>query len=195
MARTSTLARFETSGEILTEDTIAQLAAPECRLPGVQPDTEDMAAAWELLSEQWQRIRSEIEQYDTERLRSRWISHVLELMGHKPVFLRSHPTYADNRTIPLTHRSGTIPVWMLPWKSDPDERLEAGRRRSSPHELLQEYLDLTEDDWGIICNGRTIRLLHDYHKTLTRNYVEADLRFSTHSTMMPFAPSGASSMR
>ena len=57
------------SGEILSEDTIAALTAPECRLPGAETDPKDTAAAWDLLSEQWQRVRQEIATYDTERLR------------------------------------------------------------------------------------------------------------------------------
>ena len=175
MARLSTLARFEVSGEILSEDTIALLATAECKLHGAEIDAIEFATAWDLLSDEWQRIRLEIREYDTERLRKRWILPLLDLLGHNPQFLRSHPAYAEGRTIPLTHRSGDVPLWFLDYDQPSDEKLTSGRRRNSPHELFQEYLDLTDDDWGIICNGRTIRLLHDYHKTLTRNYVEADL--------------------
>src|SRR5688572_2984999 len=111
MARQATLARFEVSGEILSEDTVALLAAPECKLAGAEIDGGDFAAAWDLLSEQWQSLRQEIGEFDTERLRRRWIMPLLELLGHQPQYLRSHPTYAQNRTIPLTHRSGNLPVW------------------------------------------------------------------------------------
>jgi hypothetical protein len=175
MARLATLARFEVSGEILSEDTIALLTAADCKLPGADMDVLEFAAAWDLLSDEWQRIRQDIGEYDTERLRRRWIMPLLDLLGHNPQFLRSHPIYADGRAIPLTHRSGDVPLWFLDYKQQSDEKLTTGRRRNSPHELFQEYLDLTDDNWGILCNGKTIRLLHDYHKTLTRNYVEADL--------------------
>ena len=175
MARLSTLARFEVSGEILSEETVALLAARDCRLAGADMDAGDFAAAWELLSEQWQSIRQEVAEYDTERLRRRWIMPLLDLLGHDPQFLKSHTDYGDGRTVALTHRSRNVPFWLLGWKENADDRQETGRRKASPHEQFQEYLDQTDDDWGIVCNGKTIRLLHDYHKTLTRNYVEADL--------------------
>jgi hypothetical protein len=175
MARLSTLARFEVSGEILSEDTVALLASRECKLAGAEMDEGDFAAAWALLGDQWQSIRSEVAEYDTERLRKRWIMQVLDLLGYSPQFLRSYPTYAEGRTIPLTHRANGIPFWLLDYNVSPDDKLAEGKRRSSPHEHFQDYLDLTDDDWGIICSGKVIRLLHDYHKTLTRNFVEADL--------------------
>jgi hypothetical protein len=175
MARQSTLARFEVSGEILSEDTVAFLTAPDCKLPGAELDSGDFAAAWDLLTEEWQRLRQEIAGLDTERLRSRWIRPLLELLGHEPQYLRGHVTYAQNRTIPLTHRAGDVPMWFLDWGASPDEKIATAKRKASPHEMFQEYLDLSEDDWGLLCSGKSLRLLHDYHKTLTRNYVEADL--------------------
>ncbi len=175
MARLSTLARFEVSGEILSEETVALLTARDCRLAGADLDVGDCTAAWELLSERWQAIRQEVAEYDTERLRHRWIIPLLELLGHDPQFLKAHTDYGDGHTVPLTHRSRNVPFWLLGWTDKPDERQETGRRRASTHEQFQQYLDQAEEDWGVICNGKTIRLLHDYHKTLTRNYVEADL--------------------
>ena len=175
MARLSTIARFDVSGEILSEDTLSLLSAPVYKIPGAEMDDGDFAAAYDLLIGHWQFIRNEVASYDTERLRRRWQLLVLDILDFKPEFLKSHTTYGERFTIPLTHRSGEIPIWLLGYGVSFDDKLEEGRRRRSPHELFQEYLDLTDDDWGILFNGRSIRLLHDYHKSLTRNYVEADL--------------------
>lgn len=178
MAHIGTIARFEVSGEIVNEDVLALLAARDAGVPGADMDKAeegDFYAAWELLRDQWQAIRSEVAAFDTERLRRRWIMPLLELLGHKPEFLRAHPALPDGRTVPITHRTDTIPIWLADFDEKPDDRPTEGKRRRSKHELFQEYLDLTEDNWGILCTGRTIRLLADYHKTLTRNFVEADL--------------------
>ncbi len=175
MARLSTIARFEVSGEILSEDTLSLLSAPVCKVPGSEMDDGDFAVAYDLLLDQWQSIRSEVAGYDTERLRKRWLLRVLDVLDFKPEPLRAHTAFGEHYTIPLTHRSGEIPMWLLGYGESFDERPTEGRRRRSPHELFQEYLDLTDDDWGILFNGSSIRLLHDYHKSLTRNYVEADL--------------------
>lgn len=178
MAQIGTISRFEVSGEILNEDVLALLAARDAGVPGADMDkTEegDFYAAWDLLRDQWQAIRSEVAEFDTERLRRRWIIPLLEMLGHSPHFLKSHPTLPSGASAPITHRTETIPIWLADFAERPDDRPTEGKRRRSKHELFQEYLDMTEDDWGILCTGRTIRLLTDYHKTLTRNFVEADL--------------------
>jgi len=177
MTRLPTLARFEVSGEILSEDTIALLTAEQCKIPGADIDEGALRSAYDLLLERWQAIRTEVASYSTERLRERWQIDVLELLDFKPEYLRSHTTFGKGRKIPLTHRSGDIPIWLLNYAEDFDAKPEKDSGiRKSPHELFQEYLDQTTDDeWGILFNGKCIRLLHDYHKTLTRSYVEADL--------------------
>lgn len=178
MAQIGTIARFEVSGEILNEDVLALLAARDAGVPGADMDkTEegDFYAAWDLLRDQWQAIRSEVAEFDTERLRRRWIMPMLEMLGHSPQFLKSHPTLPSGASVPITHRTDTIPIWLADFTEKPDDRPTEGKRRRSKHELFQEYLDMTEDDWGILCTGQKIRLLTDYHKTLTRNFVEADL--------------------
>jgi hypothetical protein len=176
MTRLPTLARFEVSGEILSEDTIALLTAEQCKIPGADIDEGALRSAYDLLLERWQAIRTEVASYSTERLRERWQINVLELLDFKPEYLRSHTTFGKGRKIPLTHRSGDIPIWLLNYAEDFDAKPEKDSGiRKSPHELFQEYLDQTDDEWGILFNGKCIRLLHDYHKTLTRSYVEADL--------------------
>jgi hypothetical protein len=136
----------------------------------------DCAAAFELLSEVWQEIRLEVAEFDTSKLRDKWLMPLFELLGHELTYLRGHTEIAHKKTIPLTHQSVVkVPVWMLDFGQSPDEKPSEGRSRRSPHELFQEYLDMTPDSWGIICNGQSLRLLHDYHKSLTRNFVEVDL--------------------
>jgi len=171
-----TLSRFDVSGEILNEDVIGLLTQPDPRVPGAEMELGDCAAAFELLSEVWQEIRTEVADFDTSKLREKWLMPVFELLGHDLTFLRGHTEFANRKTIPLTHQSSVkVPVWMLDYGQSSDEKPTEGRNRRSPHELFQEYLDLTADSWGLLTNGRTLRLLHDYHKSLTRNFVEVDL--------------------
>jgi hypothetical protein len=171
-----TLSRFDVSGEILNEDVIGLLTQPDPKVPGCEMNLGDCAAAFELLSEVWQEIRLEVAEFDTSKLREKWLMPLFELLGHELTYLRGHTEFAHKKTIPLTHQSAVkVPVWMLDFGQTPDEKPSEGRSRRSPHELFQEYLDMTPDSWGIISNGQTLRLLHDYHKSLTRNFVEVDL--------------------
>lgn len=48
-------------------------------------------------------------------------------------------------------------------------------RARSAHEELQGYLNAATARWGLLTNGRVLRLLRDYHHTRTRGYVEFDL--------------------
>ena len=52
----------------------------------------------------------------------------------------------------------------------------AGASRTSPHSLMQEYLNRSDDvQWGVISNGLGLRILRD-NATLTRQaYIEFDL--------------------
>lgn len=52
----------------------------------------------------------------------------------------------------------------------------AGASRTSPHSLLQEYLNRSDDvQWGVISNGLGLRILRN-NATLTRQvYIEFDL--------------------
>ncbi|MGQ9455072.1 MAG: hypothetical protein ACUVRS_09150 [Armatimonadota bacterium] len=175
MVRSATLAKFEVSGEIISEDVIEDLSAEKCDLPGCCIKESDLRAGFDLLLERWEAIRTEIKNYDTEKLRKRWQLDVLEILDFEPKYLPSHTKYGQKSSIPLTHRCGDMHFWLLDYSQSFDEKLEYGTPRKSPHEQFQAFLDQTEYEWGILFNGRSIRLLSDYHKTLTKNYFEADL--------------------
>ena len=49
-------------------------------------------------------------------------------------------------------------------------------RRLAPHSLVQEYLNRTDQVWGIVTNGVTLRLLRDSTFVRRQAYVEFDLR-------------------
>ena len=78
----------------------------------------------------------------------------------------------------LTALEGRVPILVAAWGEPLDtplERLKEGRRRS-PFGLMQEYLNASDLAlWGIVTNGRTLRLLRD-NAALTRpTWVEVDL--------------------
>src|SRR5262249_33165004 len=52
----------------------------------------------------------------------------------------------------------------------------AGAARRSPHSLVQELLNRSEDYlWGVVTNGRYLRLLRDNAALTRKAYVEFDL--------------------
>lgn len=71
-----------------------------------------------------------------------------------------------------------IPIHLVGLNVDLDKRAPgiAGAAQASPHSLLQEFLNRSDEHlWGFVSNGFTLRILRD-NRSLTRQaYVEFDL--------------------
>ena len=57
-----------------------------------------------------------------------------------------------------------------------DFRAKGDRQRKSPHATMLEYLNNTENVYGIVANGQTIRLLRNTGQLVKLTYIEFDLR-------------------
>lgn len=57
-----------------------------------------------------------------------------------------------------------------------DYRAKGARRRRSPHATMLEYLNATENVYGIISNGVTMRLIRNSGQLVKLTYIEFDLR-------------------
>lgn len=57
-----------------------------------------------------------------------------------------------------------------------DYRAKGARRRHSPHATMLEYLNATENVYGIISNGVTLRLIRNSGQLVKLTYIEFDLR-------------------
>ncbi len=61
-------------------------------------------------------------------------------------------------------------------KEELDKKPEGNTRyRMSPHALLQEYLNVTEHTYGLVTNGKLIRLLRDNGRITRLTYLEFNL--------------------
>jgi hypothetical protein len=84
----------------------------------------------------------------------------------------------DDRSYPVSHRWGTTPMHLLGWGVPLDRRSPrvAGAAQRAPHALLQELLNRTDTYlWGLISNGRLLRLLRDSTSLTGQAYIEFDL--------------------
>lgn len=145
-----------------TTPTQAQLAA-------------DQQAAFRSCVALWSSYADELKRgMDISRIRERLVLKLLELLGFRPVYQRSKLKAGDQswdvshlgwegEGAPPIHTTATV---------DLDSR--EGQKRS-PHEELQGYLNSAPERWGVLTNGRVLRLLRDYHHTRTRGYIEFDL--------------------
>ena len=65
-----------------------------------------------------------------------------------------------------------MPVHIVAFDRELDAR---GSDRWSPHALVQEYLNRSDALWGIVTNGRRLRLLRDTTRVTRPTYLEVDL--------------------
>ena len=78
----------------------------------------------------------------------------------------------------LSHRHHS-PIHLLGCRIDLDRRQRgvAGAATSSPHGLVQEFLNRASDHlWGFVTNGYRLRVLRDHHSLTRQAYVEFDLQ-------------------
>ena len=111
----------------------------------------------------------------TSLTRARWVIPFLDLLGYNLV-RNERALEVDGTRYAISHRAGenedAPPVHIV------GARLELGRkprRGMSPHALLQEYLNRSGHLWGIVTNGRVLRLLRQTGFLRRQAYVEFDL--------------------
>ena len=86
---------------------------------------------------------------------------------------------ASGREYAISHEwAGRVPVHLMGWRLDIDRRRRGvpGAARASPHGLVQEFLNRSDAHlWGVVSNGRVLRLLRDNASLTRQAYLEFDL--------------------
>jgi hypothetical protein len=111
----------------------------------------------------------------TPLTRKLWLKPLLQELGWgDPVHLPAAQT-VGNRDLALSHwgqpklRSAPVPIHLMGWDTDLERRTGNVKGAAlAPHSLVQEILN--HDDaalWGLVSNGRVLRILRD-QKTLSR---------------------------
>ncbi|MQL50850.1 N-6 DNA methylase [Desulfofundulus thermobenzoicus] len=144
----------------------------------------EIAAAWQEALEHWQAFQHRLERLPeadpaTTVTRDQWVIPLLSLLGYELVYT-PRAAAVEGRTYAISHRAGTgedaLPVHVVGCRLSLDRRPETGRPRLAPHSLVQEYLNRTEQLWGVVTNGFTLRLLRDNLRRTQPAYIEFDLR-------------------
>ncbi len=154
------------------------------RLDGTPVDDLDDALedGFTQLCALYDELADELPMLDRSALRERWVLPLLSALDWRPSYQRQHlrPTTIDDATFSVSHRGwddpSAPPVHIEP-SHDDELRLDArpAPRSRSPHDELQQYLNLADELWGIVTDGRELRLLRDFHHTTTKGFVGVDL--------------------
>ncbi|MEK6208035.1 MAG: type IIL restriction-modification enzyme MmeI [Chloroflexota bacterium] len=178
---------IEIEGALFPSDLLDRIATGEADgqrvgdfgLPGgsrlseeVQGAFSDVRAYWEA----FQRRLARSKEAATTVTREAWVVPLLERLGFQPRYQGSAEIEGD--TFVISHRLFTNddapPLSIVAAGQDLDRRSEGSRR--SPHAALQEYLNRSDQVWGLLTNGEKLRLVRDAARLSRPTYLEIDLR-------------------
>lgn len=190
-------------GSVLSADILDAIERGECahQLPkdfGLDPSTkvkDEIADAWAAARAYWAAYQVKITRLKegatgTTETRNQWLVPLLGLLGYQLNLAESESL--QGKTYRISHRDPArdqLPVHLIGWHESLDRRSTVPNApRMSPHGLVQEYLNLTEHLYGIVSNGRLIRLLRDSSRLVKLTFIEFDLeRIFTEELFAEFA--------
>lgn len=164
-------------------------------LPGQKPSDfglsgsvtvkDEIARAWADAQDYWRIFRRKLDtlpenSFATTETRNLWISPLLSLLGYQLEYQQRGPEL-NAKAYPISHRAANranTPVHVVGYRDQAglDRKPErSGGPRMSAHALVQEYLNLSDQLYGVVTNGRLIRLLRDSSRLVKLTYLEFDL--------------------
>lgn len=154
-------------------------------LSGSATVKDEIARAWADAQDYWRIFRRKLDTlpenaFATTETRNLWIVPLLGLLGYQLEYQQRGPEL-NAKAYPISHRAANranTPVHVVGYR-DPaglDRKPErSGGPRMSAHALVQEYLNLSDQLYGVVTNGRLIRLLRDSSRLVKLTYLEFDL--------------------
>lgn len=153
------------------------------RLPKGLKAKDEYSRAFQIACAQWQDFAQQLERWDIDatQLTTRFVQELLrDAFGYN---LRpARPLEVDGRRYPVSFLAGNLPILVAPHTlglddADASMAIEgSGSRRKTPFQAMQELLNASESLlWGIVSNGRQLRLLRDAASLTRPSFLEIDL--------------------
>jgi len=177
-------------GSILSPDMLDRLDDAQGQRPGdfgfesSAKVKDEIARAWADAQDYWRIFNRKLESLKpsspaTTETRNNWIVPLLGLLGYQLEY-QSRSVELNGKGYPISHRAinrGNALVHVIGCGEPAglDRKPERAALRMSAHAMLQEYLNLTDQVYGIVTNGRMLRLLRDSSRLVKLTYLEFDL--------------------
>ena len=192
-ARSRATGAVRTEGGLLPADLLEKIRSADPAVPGIKDADFGLAAgdrlreaitrSWNRLVGAWAalevvRVAAEADEALVGATRDRFLLPLFEELGfgRLPV---ARGLEIEGTAYPISHRyADRVPVHLTGYGVDLDHRTKGvpGAAGAAPHALVQEYLNRSDASlWGIVSNGRTLRLLRDSTSLTRQAYVEWDL--------------------
>lgn len=177
-------------GSILSPDILEKLEEANGQRPadfGLETSDkvkDEIARAWADAQDYWRIYQRKLETLKedspaTTETRNLWIVPLLGLLGYQLEF-EAKSIELNGKLYPISHRvtnRGNAAIHIIGSREPAglDRKPEKAALRMSAHAMMQEYLNLTEQLYGIVTNGRLLRLLRDSSRLVKLTYLEFDL--------------------
>jgi hypothetical protein len=145
---------------------------------------DEYSRAFQIACAQWQHFAAQLDRadVDAQRLTIGFVSELLrDALGYTPVQPTTSVQVAA-MAYPVNVMAGRMAVLMAPHNlalDDADPRFAvagSGNRKKSAFQAMQELLNASpEHTWGIVSNGKQLRLLRDAASLTRPTYLEFDL--------------------
>ena len=190
-------------GAILSPDILGQIE----ELPGQRPSDfaldagarvkDEIARSWADAQDYWRIFQRKLETVRegsnaTTETRNLWMVPLMGLLRYD-IEYQARGTELDGRVYAISHRAtnrANTPVQIIGAR-DPaglDKKPANATRRMSAHALVQEFLNLHDQLYGLVTDGHVLRLLRDSSRLVKQSYLEFDLdRIFTDGLFADFA--------
>jgi hypothetical protein len=194
MARASAaLTAVHTEGGLLPPDLLRRVSDADRDLPGVTPDAYHLASgerlneavnrSWNRLTGAWEAFNDRLGQTNagdatSQLTRRAWLLPLFQELGYGQLQPASGLD-VDGKRYPISHSWGRVPIHLLGASIGLDHRTPgvAGAAGMSPHGLVQEFLNRSDDHlWAFVSNGSLLRILRDNVSLTRQAFVEFDLQ-------------------
>jgi hypothetical protein len=183
---------IRTEGGLVPPELLARIAAGDSELEGIDSASYHLAAgerrneainrSWSRLIGAWAMFKNELaaiphDDAATGLTRQRWTLVLFQELGYGQL-QPERAVELDGRTFPVSHAWYSVPIHLVGAHIDLDRRTEgvAGAARTTPHGLVQELLNASDEQlWGFVSNGFQLRLLRDNVSLTRQAFVEFDL--------------------
>jgi hypothetical protein len=190
-------------GAILSPDILERIEDAPGQKPrdfGLDPSAkvkDEIARAWADAQDYWRIFQRKLETLKpdspaTTETRQQWVVPLLGLLGYQLDY-QARGVELNGKTYSISHRAtnrAQSPVQIVGYREPAglDRKPERANVRMSAHAVVQEYVNLTDQLYGIVTNGRVLRLLRDSSRLIKLSYLEFDLdRIFTDGLFADFA--------
>lgn len=190
-------------GAILSPDILGHIED----LPGQKPADfgldssikvkDEIVRAWADAQDYWRIFQRKLETLKpespaTSETRQQWVVPLLALLGYQIDF-QARAAELHGKLFVISHRAtnrAQAPVQIVGYRERAglDRKPENAAVRMSAHAVVQEFINLNEQLYGLVTNGRILRLLRDSSRLIKLSYLEFDLdRIFTDGLFSDFA--------